>query len=88
MQEHMASTVLQFGAQPSHSLPALIGSFAHPVHVDESLFETDSDPVVENGSEGQEIVAIQPTLGVGSSRGSLTAENQPIATGKFADASV
>ena len=33
------STVLQFGAQPSTSLPSIIASFAHPIHVDPSLLE-------------------------------------------------
>ncbi len=55
VREHMASTVLEFGAQPSDSLPALISSFAHPVHVDESLFEMDPDYIAEDGPEGREI---------------------------------
>ena len=32
--EHAVSSVLQFGAQPSDSLPGFIASFAHPVHLD------------------------------------------------------
>ncbi|PIL32850.1 hypothetical protein GSI_04967 [Ganoderma sinense ZZ0214-1] len=56
LREHVASTVLQFGAQPSNNLPSAIASFAHPVHVDDSLFETDSDAIVgsEDGSEWPE----------------------------------
>ncbi|KAI1786647.1 hypothetical protein LXA43DRAFT_1099039 [Ganoderma leucocontextum] len=60
--EHAASTVLEFAAQPSESLPAFIASFAHPVHVDsaghsEALSEVDceSDAVVDDGPEGREM---------------------------------
>ncbi|KAM5545111.1 hypothetical protein V8D89_001222 [Ganoderma adspersum] len=52
--ERMASTLLEFGARPSNSLPPLIASFAHPVHVDESLFEIDPDQIVNDGSEVQD----------------------------------
>ncbi len=48
--EHMTS-MLEFGAQPSTSLPSFIASFAHPVHVDsEALSEVDPEIVVD-GSE-------------------------------------
>ena len=42
-----ASTVLQFAAQPSASLPTFIASFAQPVHVDSSLSGGDSDDEYE-----------------------------------------
>ena len=51
VREHMASTVLEFSARPNDSLPALIASFAHPVHVDSELFDADSDSVANNGSQ-------------------------------------
>ena len=41
LREHVASTVLQFGAERSDSLPAVVASFAHPIHVDPALFESD-----------------------------------------------
>ncbi|KAM5545101.1 hypothetical protein V8D89_001212 [Ganoderma adspersum] len=41
--DHTVSTVIRFGAQPSESLPPFIASFAHPVHVDWSLSESDLD---------------------------------------------
>ena len=53
----MASTVLEFAAQPSDSLPTLIASFAHPVHVDSDLFERDPDVIANSGSEAEEIGA-------------------------------
>ena len=54
--EHMASTVLQFGAQPSYSLPALIASFANPVHVD-SKWDSELDAIIGDGLEGRELDA-------------------------------
>ncbi|KAM5536834.1 hypothetical protein V8D89_009552 [Ganoderma adspersum] len=42
-----ASTVLQFAAQPSDSLPAFIVSFAQPVHVDSSLLGAGPDDEYE-----------------------------------------
>ena len=66
VQEHMASMVLEFAAQPSDSLPAQISTFSHPVHVDESLFEMDQgamvDTIVDNGSEGQDMDASTSAL--------------------------
>ena len=38
--EHAVSRVrFQCSAQPSESLPSFIASFAHPVHINDSLFE-------------------------------------------------
>lgn len=54
VRELVASTVLQFGAQPSDSLPAAISSFAHPIHIDESLFDVDPDATFEDGYELQD----------------------------------
>ena len=55
----MASTVLEFAAQPSDSLPALIASFAHPVYVDSDvLFEPDLDVIATRKSEVEEIGAV------------------------------
>ena len=47
VRDHTASTVLQFAAQPSASLPTFIASFAQPVHVDSSLSGGDSDDEYE-----------------------------------------
>ncbi|PIL32832.1 hypothetical protein GSI_04949 [Ganoderma sinense ZZ0214-1] len=60
----MAMTMLQFGAQPSESLPSFIASFAHPVHVETALFEseTDSDTPVDDGCEWREMDVVAPTL--------------------------
>ncbi|KAI1784502.1 hypothetical protein LXA43DRAFT_210190 [Ganoderma leucocontextum] len=55
VRDHAASTVLRFAAQPSDSLPSFIASFAHPVHVDSSLSETDPDEIVDDGSEWREM---------------------------------
>lgn len=62
----MASTVLQFGARPSSSLPHVIASFAHPIHLDAALFETDLYANIEDGSECQEISMVAPMLGAPS----------------------
>ena len=53
--------VLQFAAQPSDSLPPSIASFAHPVYVESALTETDSDGLVNDGSEWRELDAVAPT---------------------------
>ncbi|PIL32848.1 hypothetical protein GSI_04965 [Ganoderma sinense ZZ0214-1] len=59
--EHMASTVLQFSAQPSESLPDLIVSFAHPVLVDSDQFKQGPDSaIVDNQSERREIGTVAP----------------------------
>ena len=59
VREHMASTVLQFGAQPSYSLPAMIASFANPVHVDPDK-GLDIDAIFDNRIEVQEPDATVP----------------------------
>ncbi len=61
---HMASTVLQFGAQPSDSLPSFIASFAHPVHSIEmaALSEKDADAPVDDGPEWREMEVVAPIL--------------------------
>nr|VWO94430.1 Filamentous fungal-specific transmembrane protein [Ganoderma boninense] len=51
LQGHMAASMLEFGAQPSDSLPASIASFANPVHVGDSLFESEPSASVEDGSD-------------------------------------
>ena len=53
VREHAASAVLEFRSQHSDSLPALIASFAHPVHVNTDLYEMDPDKIVDVGLEGQ-----------------------------------
>lgn len=66
----MTATMLQFGAKPSNSLPAVIASFAHPIHVDAALLETDLDAIFEDASECNEevsMVAPAPILGTSSS---------------------
>ncbi len=61
--------VLQFGAQPSDSLPAFITPFAHPVHVDSDLYEADPDTYIDSTRpEGQEINVVAPALVEGPSR--------------------
>ncbi|PIL32835.1 hypothetical protein GSI_04952 [Ganoderma sinense ZZ0214-1] len=62
VRDHTASTLLQFGAQPSESLPAFITSFAHPVHVDWSLSEAEADAIVDDGSESREMDAMATRL--------------------------
>ncbi|KAM5543652.1 hypothetical protein V8D89_002903 [Ganoderma adspersum] len=51
VREHTAgSIVLQFAAQPADSLPPFLSSFAHPIHVDSDLSETDSDlEIIDDG---------------------------------------
>lgn len=72
---HMASTVLEFGAQPSDSLPALIASFAHPIHVDSELLEIDEDPIANHGPEREiDTVALAPDV---QSRSVPTSEPAP-----------
>ena len=53
VREHVASTVLEFGAQPSDSLPAFIASFAYPIHIDYDPLEAHLEAIVNNGTEGQ-----------------------------------
>ena len=60
----MADTVLEFGAQPSDSLPATIASFAHPVHVDTILAEMDQDAIFDTEFEGQATSAVVPVAEV------------------------
>ncbi|PIL26898.1 hypothetical protein GSI_10036 [Ganoderma sinense ZZ0214-1] len=55
LQEHMAGSMLQFGAQPSDSLPASIASFANPVHVGDSLFESELGASTSVESDGSEL---------------------------------
>lgn len=43
IREHTASTVLEFAARSSDTLPPFIASFAHPIHVDSGLSEVDSN---------------------------------------------
>ena len=64
--ERMASTVLQFGVQPSYSLPALIASFANPVHVNPDV-DSDLDAIFDDGLEGRELASFAP--GARDSRG-------------------
>ncbi|KAM5543377.1 hypothetical protein V8D89_002962 [Ganoderma adspersum] len=59
LREHMSLNVLQFGAHPSDSLPAVVTPFAHPVHVDSDLFEMDPDATdVDSGTEERDIEAV------------------------------
>ena len=51
LREHMESRVLNFAARPSDSLTSFITSFAHPVHIDPALFETDMDGTMGDASE-------------------------------------
>ncbi|KAM5545062.1 hypothetical protein V8D89_001173 [Ganoderma adspersum] len=44
---------LDFGAQPCETLPPFIASFAHPVHVDSALPDTDTDEDLADGSESE-----------------------------------
>ncbi len=58
----MAATMLEFGAQPSDSLPPFIASFVRPVHVDSILSEMEP-AIVDDGSERDKIdVAPVPAL--------------------------
>lgn len=59
--DDMMSTVLRFGAQPSDGLPSFIASFAYPVHVESALSESDSDALVDDGSEWQEMDVVAQT---------------------------
>ncbi|KAI1784391.1 hypothetical protein LXA43DRAFT_1101431 [Ganoderma leucocontextum] len=80
VQEHTASRdVLQFAAQPSDSLPASIASFAHPVHVDSALFDSEMDPdaINDNGAEWQEMDVVAPTRTTASSQPESPAPEQP-----------
>ena len=76
--QHVVSTMLQFAAQPSSSLSAVIASFAHPVHVDVDSFlhPEDSDGIVESGSECREIDVAVGALEAPSGQGTA-AESQP-----------
>ncbi|KAM5545065.1 hypothetical protein V8D89_001176 [Ganoderma adspersum] len=64
VREHMASTVLEFGAHPGESLPSFIASFVHPVHLDSTLSEIDLEETVEDSSgwELREIDVEAPSL--------------------------
>ncbi|KAI1782329.1 hypothetical protein LXA43DRAFT_1187693 [Ganoderma leucocontextum] len=75
-QEHTASTVLQFGARPSDSLPAFIASFAYPVHVDSALSQTDPDAIVDDGSEWREMDVVAPARTTPSYQSTSPAPNQ------------
>ena len=55
-QDQTASTVLQFAAQHTGSLPPFIASFTQPVHVDLSLPGAELD----DGYEWQEMDAVAP----------------------------
>ncbi|KAM5543380.1 hypothetical protein V8D89_002965 [Ganoderma adspersum] len=76
IRDHMASTGLQFGVQPSELLPAFIVSFAHPVHVDWSLSETEPGTIVNNGSERQEM-DVMATESEAPPRSDSTPEGEP-----------
>ena len=56
--------MLQFAAQPSNSLPSFIASFAQPVYVESAPSETDSDKLVDDGSEWRELDVVAPTENV------------------------
>ncbi|PIL32819.1 hypothetical protein GSI_04936 [Ganoderma sinense ZZ0214-1] len=67
VREYTASTVLQFAAQPSDTLPSFIASFAHPIHVDSILSDADSDATFaseSDGSEWREMDGIAPNRGL------------------------
>lgn len=68
--------VLQFAAQPSSSLPASIATFAHPVHLDSALCETDGDVMGADGSEWREVDEVTPTR----EEGAILSESPPRAT--------
>lgn len=55
LQDHMASMMLQFNEQPSHSLPTLVSSFSHPVHVDDLVFGENPGAICRDGSKWEEI---------------------------------
>ncbi|KAM5543382.1 hypothetical protein V8D89_002967 [Ganoderma adspersum] len=62
--ENTGSVALEFAAQPSDTLPALISPFAHPVHVDSfDPSEIDEDEILglEDKPEEQEIVPGEST---------------------------
>ena len=61
---HTASAVLEFGAQPSTSLPPFIASFAHPIHVDPPLSEIGSGAIVEGVSDWHETDRCDDAVGV------------------------
>ena len=68
-QEHMASMMLEFGAQPSDSLPGFIASFAHPVHTDLALSdmelnEIDEDLDVSQQREADVVAQPSPNQGL------------------------
>ena len=77
LREHTASAVLEFGAQPSDSLPSFIASFAHPVHVDPILSETDNEAVVEGADEPER----QPLAKTPSDQGSRLAPGRQSSEG-------
>ena len=69
IREHVASTILEFRAQPNETLPAFIASFAHPVHIDVTMAERDPDAIAEDRYEGREVDMVGPTSEVPSSQG-------------------
>ena len=60
--ENTGSVVLEFAAQPSDTLPALIVPFAHPIHVNSGLSQVDqtTNLDLETGSEDQVTGASKP----------------------------
>ena len=81
LREHAASTVLQFGAHPSDSLPASIASFAHPVSIGAGPSEPEvgADEIVDNVSEEREVDMETPGQSerARAFRQSLTLESRP-----------
>ena len=65
--EHAGSTFLQFAAEPSHSLPAFIASFANPVHVhsdddwSDKPSDSDSDVTTSHGTGDLETAEAAPS---------------------------
>ena len=82
LRELTASTVLQFAAHPSDSLPASIASFAHPIHLGSDPSEVEQDEIINNGAEGRNIDVDEPGQSQRACPRSPTIENQPA---EFAD---
>ena len=65
--EHAGSTFLRFAAEPSHSLPAFIASFANPVHVHSDddwsaePSDLDSDVISGHGTGDLETAGAAPS---------------------------
>lgn len=80
VREHMASTVLEFRAHPSESLPPFIASFANPVHVESALSEMIEAMVEETDVESErcaiDAAAVTPTSDIPSEH-SLPVPGQP-----------